>query len=1514
MAAESPREGWHPAVMPEAEDPEAGGEESVAAPQTAEEAGGATGQATGNNEIATAGDGETGAEDAEAGARVEAGADMESGVDMETGADMEAGTDMESGANPEAHTDIESGADHESGEANETTDVATGADNGPGAAETAHAETSADDGSGGANEDTAIESGNAETSTADSAAANVQPGAADEAGDVEFGAAEDAAIDTETAAVDDAPVDAEPYTQAETDAEAAPVDTPVDAPEPAQTDAAPSHDAPQHDASTAASVPPPASPPPGPAPDSSKTHSRPDSFARTVSEGLNWNDDEEGSDFALSRTNTNDPFKFMAPSDRSNSFPDVPPPAREEGQTPQPHPLRQSAGEDLFGAPEPAAKEEDGSNFFASGDAGGDDFFGAVPAPAADSPATGGGVYGAADTAADDFFGSGDADAGGLDTAANAPDEDSFFGSGQPQNGDDFFGSGQPEDDADLFDTAKPEDGSDFFGGGPAEAGDGDDFFASGQARGDGGGDGDGDDFFNSASQEPHEAAPRPAVSFDVLGQDGDNEAARFEEGMPLIRHDTADEDAADRSPDFGPDDGQHAPPRRSTFATVSSPEDEFFNNVQDTPQSGDSTFAPSLGRKSTMQVTGMVDDEDSEGEAGDDEGEAPGGGDDEGKAPGGGDDEDKAQGGGDNELSPKHHTQEEENDPDWQTEPSSVVTGATPDLSAVAPGSAPSKWEAAFGDNDDSFLPDTTMTEVEAPADAAPKTLDPTDLFGSDDEGFLELDDDFLPSDDEPAQQTSDPAPARPVGPSKASSRYLPQAAAAPPSQPASSTPYLATGITGMAAAGASSLYGPPQQSVLGSPAFPTSSTAPAPSPYATQQYGAPPVQPPPSQRAESFADKARGGYSSPYDLPSDLVARKPQRAARSRAPSGTPQGPPAGAPPYGAPSGPPAGAPYASPAAPPLSIRPSPGAPYAGMPGAPPLAPSSQPYAAPPPPQANSLKLTAPGSQSGFFEELPMAPRSRPVSRGRASPPKQDPHADQPSMLPPDLTSPTEVMPSMGSLASMGGAMGGTMGGTMGPAGVMGPAGAVRPAGAMAPPPMTPQTQINRYAPSPVPNLVAPEKVNPYAPSQQSAPPSGVSGVSSAASRYSPAPAQKAPSSVPPPPANRYSPAAPGRAASYGGTAAANAHPHPHPHPHMPRTSSPLAHFEITHEKAGGGLLPSSLEHPDRNRSVSAYEPRGGRVALPPTREEDEGASAMQTLSPEQAYDVAVRHTPPPGGGGAHDAVLSPPKRQRANYMPQQQQQQHPTSHQSSHHPHQPGLAPPVRSQTMSPGGSFQRSASREPPPRPASVQSAHVGPTFAGAAQVQGHAQAQSHAAGAPRRTNTSFAPSMRPRGLSATFDLVPPSDERQHDPLQRWKGTPLISWGVGGSVVTVFPKDVPRYLPNQPHPLVVRAPGEVQTRAIKDLHPLDDVLAKFPGPQTLAACDYSVTAACTVLFLELKSFCLMVPSSMTCVPCVRTTLATISSSSLLELKELWVLSQRSPSSALSDHLQSMSPSLD
>jgi len=86
----------------------------------------------------------------------------------------------------------------------------------------------------------------------------------------------------------------------------------------------------------------------------------------------------------------------------------------------------------------------------------------------------------------------------------------------------------------------------------------------------------------------------------------------------------------------------------------------------------------------------------------------------------------------------------------------------------------------------------------------------------------------------------------------------------------------------------------------------------------------------------------------------------------------------------------------------------------------------------------------------------------------------------------------------------------------------------------------------------------------------------------------------------------------------------------------------------------------------------------------------------------------------------------------------------------------------------------------------------------------------------------------------RQASLSYDCIVPEDERAGDPLQRWKGYPVFAWGLGGTVVTSFPKQIPRYGGGASAPMMKCSPGEIRLQSVKDLYPLPEITAKFPGP--------------------------------------------------------------------------------
>lgn len=793
-------------------------------------------------------------------------------------------------------------------------------------------------------------------------------------------------------------------------------------------------------------------------------------------------------------------------------------------------------------------------------------------------------------------------------------------------------------------------------------------------------------------------------IGGDLQAAETEASDARYAEGLPLIEHQA------------GGQEKQSGAEARDPFAEDADGDDFFAQIGGDAGSSEQVAPVPGqLERKSTMQAINGL----GSGHAADSHGFLDSTLEDDELLP--------------EEPSPAHG-------PDFPAESLATAEAATTTEPPEVEGEdLAAKWSEAFADDDDDqfLLEDEPVTQG-----TDSKELDPSAFFVDDDEGFLE-------DNEEPASQPSQPppssTPAYTPQPS-VSSKYLPTSAAQPATgQP--SNPYFPAASPMIPQA--QSLASTPQ--VAANPYAVQPSQAPAASPH-----GAPPAPRPAVNKAQSFADKAKGGYSSPYDLPMEVVKPRKRPSVQQL--------------PRGATSAPPPGPPIPPPRT--TSMPPV----VQGPPGIvpPPLGPSQVKAAGSSvsPPVSNhsaqSPSLAKPpqtlSSKTGFFEELPSSNKTRPASRTS--------NKSQPS--------PQNAVFNGPPLATQ-------------------------------PPPMsmpTPPQEASATGPSihsDIARLVPPAPSNPYAalpPAANSAP----SVIPPAASRYSPASSQGSlpnPNGAVPPP-SWYSPAPPAqRAAGYG--PASNVATPPTARPHLPRTSSPLAHFEA---RPAASQSEPTLQ---TSRSTSSlYEPKLNRMpSLPPTREveEEDSTTQLPTGAPppptSQGPPASIRHNAPPPLESYSPNSMSPPKRK--------------ISYGGISGPSE--IVPPPRSQTGSPGAMY---GLRSP------IKASEIGPRPSSAqGQVPVSIASTINPAPAPSA-------SMRPRALSQKFNLIPPTDGREHDPLQRWKGVPLINWGVGGTLITSFPVDVPRYGMNQPGPMIVRSPGEIKVKTIKEVQPLEERLAKFPGP--------------------------------------------------------------------------------
>ncbi|EPE02287.1 copii coat assembly protein sec16 [Ophiostoma piceae UAMH 11346] len=793
-----------------------------------------------------------------------------------------------------------------------------------------------------------------------------------------------------------------------------------------------------------------------------------------------------------------------------------------------------------------------------------------------------------------------------------------------------------------------------------------------------------------------------------------DAPGARYEEGVPLIPNVEATDAAAEPA---------KQPETKGPFdETDGGEDDDFFNTAGASADAEPASFSPpAFERKSTMQVlqsmnVGSLSREDSQPV----------------------------------DSPVQSPTKEEATIPEEPEPIEETAEKPTGDLAA--------KWAEVFNDEDELLEESILETEeTEAAAPIGTKALDPAAFFGDDDEGFLE--DDL----DVPAA-----VPVAHAAPAATANRYLPQDSQAPLQQPQhQANPYLPAPS-----------FAPAAQPVIPSPyVAPGAPPNQFPAAYGYDQIAQVSTQPQPRptlHKAQSFADKSKGGYSSPYDLPMDVVKMPRKRQSLQQLPK-------------------------AMDAMSALPPRGSSLAKEAMLPPPPPSAGFTSP--------ASSAPVSTPLTKNeSFFEDLPILPKTRPASRhSQRSPSQQQPMyglPQTPSTLPPP---PQAQGPPQASPYAPAQSLPQT------PA-VPPPTSHYAPPVAPAPPASAPPSQppIAQSASTTIGGLVAPPKANPYASLQPTLGTPGLPPPVGNVSRYSPSPNQLATPNGPPP-SSRYSPAPPNRVPSAGYVPSAT----PPILAHQPRTSSPLAHFEISYDKprtssVGGHVVIHGEGHvPERRSSSSMFEPRLNRVpSLPPTREEEEDQSAVYSrpassgstgqqqfppIPPSQASQTSQysplkqRHTPPPQANAYSQATLSPPKR-ILNYAPHAEAQS----------------SPPRRSQ--SPGSVYGNRAAQttDQSRRPSSSHQSIPVPVVT------------------------------RPRAPSQSLNLVPPSDGTETDPLQRWKGVPIFTWGPGGAFVSSFPQDIPRYGINQALPMIHRTPGEVQVKHIKELQPLDERLSKFPGP--------------------------------------------------------------------------------
>lgn len=523
--------------------------------------------------------------------------------------------------------------------------------------------------------------------------------------------------------------------------------------------------------------------------------------------------------------------------------------------------------------------------------------------------------------------------------------------------------------------------------------------------------------------------------------------------------------------------------------------------------------------------------------------------------------------------------------------------------------------------------------------------------------------------------------------------------------------------------------------QSGTARPAFP---------PQSFSYFQAPTQRPAPAGRAESYADQSKGGYKSPYDLPTDLSRPRKRVQMHQPAPPVANSRPP---PPRTSSmsSDIPTGASRSTPITSPT------GASFPNFGSNVPL------QSGPPPPRGTGAAPTPqqsvkPKPSTGsFFEDLPMAPKTRPsTAQGRFTPQQSAPGSGPPpvqrSIAPPPPSQITTPAPAPAQ-----------------------------------PRPADPYAQYQ---------LQPPERLDPFA----SVPLQTPLNAPNVSTRYSPAPPGL--QAGKPTPSPRYSPAPPVQANNQSRTRyasqAAAAVPPTTSLPFQPRTSSPLAQGDRNASRPH--QLPGTVS--ERRESLPIVSQQ---APFPSRRPSGPISAASYNNTPQAPFTsdpVSQPRTSQTGYSAPYPATVP----------------MHPTD---SHAVSDPPFPPPRRSQTHSPSkketGPALSMAMNESVPRPASV-----------------HGQSSPTKAARPPR------PSVRQRGMSQSLSFITPTDGQQFDDLQRWRGSPIFRFGFGGSIVSSFPKHIPRYIAGQPAPMIKPSNGEVKVRNVKELYPLDEHAMRFPGP--------------------------------------------------------------------------------
>ena len=508
----------------------------------------------------------------------------------------------------------------------------------------------------------------------------------------------------------------------------------------------------------------------------------------------------------------------------------------------------------------------------------------------------------------------------------------------------------------------------------------------------------------------------------------------------------------------------------------------------------------------------------------------------------------------------------------------------------------------------------------------------------------------------------------------------------------------------------------------------------------HATQSSSSRPQMP---LSTQSFADKSKGGYTSPYDLPMDVTRPKKRTPHQQLRPNSDAQVAPARPPP-------PRSSSMFTGAVPTLDAKPPVPRLPSGVLTSKALAPS----------------LKASPSMGNFFEELPLGKARPPSSMGRAAYPTSQ------STPPPPMSFQHDPLQQASTTQQR------SLGTT------------------------TVQQQYQ---------LLPPERISLYASASQPEP--GKQTLPIVNARYSPAPAQQP--NVPPP-RTRYaaSPSTVGR---------------PVPSQTLsfqPRTSSPLAQNGSlvlgNHQPSVSDPLlhrPASSER----QVASAQNP-----ASLSSKNSHQNANVMQSnIEQAESTRKSENNLQFENSPSVHLATHASSPSDLSYAMNKLDADQIPSDISLSFQQPRESLVNPAgasarslparRSQSQSPD------AGRYKPELPQSTQNQYQRPM-----SVNNHVSLPSAETRPPLNQMR-----QHERTPFKELNYIKPFDGREMDLLERWKGSPIFNFGFGGTIVTSFPKQIPRYAVGQGTPMIKCSPGEVKIQDGKIL-PLAEDIATFPGP--------------------------------------------------------------------------------